>query len=470
MGSTMPDASHNHFLRTQYELAKFCAQRLHAHNVTAMSAALSFRTIFALVPLLVLAFLVARSVGVVDDGKEALRNFLDTSGISRIAAPQDPNDPALFLFEGPVDPSQPTAKAETFNVADKIQTIVEDVEKKLTYERVGPVGAILFIWTALTLLTTIEASLNRIFEAPKSRAMGRRIMIFWCAVTLGPILIIAASYLGRAAIEICHDLPGLSIFANFIGWLAPNVTGILVVAAGYRFIPNTQVRISAAIGGAIVAVPIWMLARWAFVFYVERYVSKGNLYGVIGLLPLFLLWVNISWTIFLFGAEFAHTATSLAHLRRRQNAEDMVLGPSDWLAVAVSVAQSFTTGKGPLTLDQIAESTDLPPDRIEKIIRKLTDAKILNTSTTENQQPKHTLAKPPHLITTQQIIDLADPNAAPADNHSPIRQSITEANADTRESQESQTLADLINALPRETTPSPSTPPADAPQPTPATT
>ncbi len=461
----MPGENDQHNLRDHYTLAKFCAKRLHAHNVTAMSAALSFRTIFALIPLLVLAFLVARSVGVVDDGKLALRNFLQASGLYELTAVKDQDDPTMMLFEGPINPDAPKpAEPETLSVANYIESLVEDVEGKLTYERVGPIGAVLFIWTALTLLTTLEASLNRIFEAPKSRAMGRRIMIFWCAVTLGPILMIAATYVGRAAIETCQDLPGLSILANLLGWLAPILTGILVTAAGYRFIPNTGVRSSGAIIGAAIAVPTWMLARWAFFYYVESFVTQGNLYGVLGLVPLFLLWLNISWTIFLFGAEFAHTAGSLANVRRAINAEDIVIGPTDWLAVALAVARSFARGEGPVPLDRIAEQIDLPADRLEPIVRRLASADLITT--TDDTQPKFALAKPPHLITVQQITDLADPNAAPTTNDSPIHTAITTAMSDTRTTTQSQTLTDLLNTIPE---PDIEKTPATITQPTPAT-
>src|SRR5262245_24608837 len=88
------------FVHFQVKLWRFCAARLHRNNLLAMAAALSFRTIFALIPTLVLAFLVAGALGVLEDSKGSLRSFLEASGFSQIAALPDAND---------AEPAQPHA-------------------------------------------------------------------------------------------------------------------------------------------------------------------------------------------------------------------------------------------------------------------------------------------------------------------------------------------------------------------------
>src|SRR5262245_50386454 len=96
------------FVRFQAQLWRFCARRLQSNNLLAMSAALSFRTIFALVPTLVLAFLAAGALGVLEDSKRSLRQFLDASGFGTIAAISDASEAAN---DGNPDASGSTAIA-----------------------------------------------------------------------------------------------------------------------------------------------------------------------------------------------------------------------------------------------------------------------------------------------------------------------------------------------------------------------
>ena len=438
------------FARTQIELWRFCGRRLRAHNVAAMSAALSFRTIFALIPTLVLAFLVLRSFGVVEDGKRALRSFLETSGLAQIKAVHKVDSEAGAGESEPetaaVSPvGEDVVVGDFINVADQIEAVVEDVESKLTFQRIGPIGALLLIWTAMTLLTTVESSLNRIFEAPRSRAMARRVILFWTSITLGPVLIVATIYLSRNAIASAAALPGISWLALTLGWFTPVLVGILVVAAGYRLVPNTHVRPAAAFGGALVAVPAWMVARWAFAIYVERFVFQGNLYGVLGLLPLFLLWLNVSWGIFLFGAELAHTATSLSRLRTAEHAERTVLGPSDWLAVALAIARPYADGRGLVTFEHTVELANLPGDAVQRVLDSFTESDLVFV--TNESEPRYGISRPLDRVSLADVVDLADPRGCPnGEDTNGIHALIADKQQQARAELSKTTLADLCAA------------------------
>jgi membrane protein len=154
----------------------------------------------------------------------------------------------------------------------------------LTFNRIGPIGAALFIWTALTLLTTIEQALNRVFQAPTSRSTARRVLLYWSAMTLSPVALAIASYLGHQALDRFRSWSVLSWFLAAAGWAGQIVVGVLVVSAAYILMPNTRVRRRAALGGAFVAVLLWMIAKWAFSLYVQHLVVGGNLYGILGVL------------------------------------------------------------------------------------------------------------------------------------------------------------------------------------------
>ncbi len=394
------------FLRYQVQLWRFCMGRLWANNVMAMSAALSFRTIFALVPILALSFLMLRAVGALEGSKGHLRTVLATSGLDQI-----------IVREDAVGQDRPTAALDdsgsltrVVNVADEIERLVGRVESKLTVERVGPIGVILLVWSAMTLIATIERSLNRIFEAPQKRSFSRRIMLYWSSITLLPLLLTSASFLGRQVIEISVRTPGGSWLLSAVGWAGPFVVAVLLIAAGYEFIPNTRVSWRSALAGALVSVPLWLLAKWGFGVYVQKLVVGGNLYGALGLVPLFLVWVNVSWTILLFGAELAHTAAHLDQLQAAELARRTVLGPLDYLAAAVSVARPFHEGRGPVAIRDLEDALHLPAESIDGLLERLRRNGVICAA--NGHVPEgFVLARPADRIPLLEVLEMDGPPA-----------------------------------------------------------
>ena len=139
------------FVRFQVRLWYFCARRLRENNALAMSSALSFRAIFAMVPAIVLGVMVLRSFGALQDSRHAFREVLARSGFSKIVV--------VDRAEGPdaTSPTQPASRPQRVtSAAEEIEKVIDRVEKKLTFGRLGPIGLALLIWSALTLLTTME--------------------------------------------------------------------------------------------------------------------------------------------------------------------------------------------------------------------------------------------------------------------------------------------------------------------------
>ena len=442
------------FARYQVRLWRFCWRRLGEHNVAAMSAALSFRTIFAMIPVLLFAFLVLKSVGVVEDSKDSLRRFLDVSGFSQVVALE--NGRAGGDQAGSPERSVPSESAkpegvaggEVFSVADKIEEVFTAVEDKLTFRRLGPIGGALLIWTALTLLTTMEHSLNRVFGAPRGRSVARRVLLYWSVLTLGPVALAVAAYAGRAVTVAFQDVAGVGWLLVAMGQVGPVVVGVLVVAAIYKLLPNTRVRYRAAISGGVIAVPLWLLARWGFAIYVQRLVVKGNLYGVLGVLPLFLMWVNLSWLIFLFGAELAHTATNLRRMALLERAESAWLGPSDMLAVAVALARRFESGEGAVDVDDVADAVNLPGELVEKLLRRLESCGLI--CPVDGERDAYVPGQPVDAIAVADVLRAADPRGfpAPGDVDAVVATAVGAVHRDLMSAAGARTLGALVRVSP----------------------
>ena len=422
------------FCRYQIQLWRFCARRLHEHNARAMSAALSFRTIFALIPVLLLGLLVTKSLGLRKYGEAGLRRLLSGGAFDQlvhVSAPGTATAPA----------SQPT----TVTVADIITEQVARAREKLTFGTVGPVGVVLLIWSALALLDTMEGSLNRIFGAPRRRALARRVLLYWSALTLGPVLLAATVYLSGEAASAFHDVPGVAWLLAAANKLAPPVVGIVLLAALYKLMPNTTVRYRAAVAGALVAVPLWLLAKWALGLYVSGVVVRGSLYGVLGLLPLFLLWLNLSWLIFLFGAELAATAANLERMTSAELAESILLGPWDLVAAAVAVGRAYLRGAGAARLEEVATALNLPTPSVRKLLERLRSAGLVLRAEDERAEA-FVLARPAEDIELGELLQLGDRQGSgrAGGYHPSIAKALERARRRQREALGSMTLADAL--------------------------
>ena len=356
------------------------ARRLGQHEAMTISAALSFRTMFALIPTLVLAFLVMKSAGALD-ASAALTTLLEKSGLASIALPDEsappPQDPESG--QATTRTSQPaTAAAATRpTAADTVRDLVQSVEQKLTLGRVGPVGLALLIWSAVALLSTVERSLNRIFGAPQTRPLAKRVLLYWGVVTLLPIFLAVADYLSRAALDWLGAVSALGWLMAVLTVAGPVLVALVLLTAVYVFMPNCRVALYAAVCGAAVAVPLWVAARWGFSVYLDLILENGSLYGALGLIPLFLIWLYVSWGLFLFGAEVAHLVANPSWTPSDEGQAGIAYDPWNLLAAAAAVAGAAAAGRGPVTARQLGRRLRLPETAQDGLLERLAAAGII---------------------------------------------------------------------------------------------
>jgi membrane protein len=444
----------------QIKLWTYCLRRLRDNNAMAMSAALSFRTIFAMVPSLVLVILLLRSFGVQEQAEKYLHDYINRTGITAIkmAAPAGGESATAPAGAAKAASAPTSAPAEdVLSVQGKLNEVIGLVEKKVTFGRLGPIGLALLIWTALTLMTTVERSLNRIFRAPAGRSLGRRTLLYWSALTLGPIALIAAlaaaEYVSRYANEVIGGHYWLKWLLIPLGMLQPIIVGIVLFAGAYALIPNTKVRLRAAFAGAVVAFPGWLVAMWGFGLYVTHVLGRDPLYGTLGLLPLFLFWLNTSWLVFLFGAEIVHTSGELAQAGMQLDDEqsdprDAMVSPWDMLAAALAVAGPYAAGQGPVSQSDIVARLRLKPRSVRLLLEDLAERKLI-CPVEQAETDAYVPGRPVEQIRVEDVIDLADPqDEAQAIKARPYEQdlakAINQARRTARKALAETTLADLL--------------------------
>jgi membrane protein len=244
---------------------------LRSEALAERAGALSYTTVLALVPLLALSLSVASAVGH-DQLRDALRDF-------------------VFAFMAPGIRQSSLAELETF------------IDRATSGGVVSASGAALFV-TALMLLRSIESAINRIWGAKESRTWPLRVAVYVTVLLFGPVLL-GASLAVTHAIRDAIEQQGFALSRTALA-LAPFAAAVAGMTVLYKVAPNAEVRKRSAFAGALVAGLLFEVVKHGYVIYTHRYVHYSMIYGSLAAIPLFLVWVYLSWMVVLFGARLAY--------------------------------------------------------------------------------------------------------------------------------------------------------------------
>ena len=169
------------------------------------------------------------------------------------------------------------------------------------------ISILVMLFSALSMMVSIEDRLNRIWRVHQSRAWGSRLLLYWAALTLGPILVVG----GIAVTSYVTAMPllagayvHLNLSQRLLG-LLPFVVTFVTLWLTYGTVPNCKVRRSDAAIGALLGAILFEIARWGFTLFVSHAQTYQQIYGVLATIPIFLLWIYLSWVIAILGASVA---------------------------------------------------------------------------------------------------------------------------------------------------------------------
>lgn len=181
-------------------------------------------------------------------------------------------------------------------------------------KQIGWVGAGAFLLSALLMILTIDRRLNNIWRVRETRSLTRRILMYWALLTLGPLLLGASLSLSSYAISASKGwISGAGITGGFKLFIdALQFTAVMfVLAAMYKFVPNTQVRWTHALLGGFFAAMGIELAQRILAWYLVKVPTMSAVYGAFATVPILLIWVYVAWVIVLLGAVVAAYMPSL---------------------------------------------------------------------------------------------------------------------------------------------------------------
>ena len=347
------------FVVFQIKLWSHCTRLLEKNRSGQQAAALSYHTVFGIVPLAIVTLLIFQSFPRYSEIGEKMKNFVY-------------REANLTAFKTPVLDGK--SLEETQALTDHIDDLVARFFAETNAGQIGLFSVLIVVWAALALLTTIEKSFNNIWHVATGRNFLHRIISYWALLTLGPLLVGVGIYL-------------LTKRETVLPEITPSVLsyGVAVVAFFllYFVLPNTRVNAKAAIWGAVVAALVWVAAKGIFGYCITELKLYRTVYGVMALIPMTVLWIYITWLIVLFGLQLTFTTQHLKTLdaaeiaAAKETQEYFIANDLTLINIVREIAAAFETNQAPVPPEDMCSKLDIPAEFGEKILDHLVNCGLI---------------------------------------------------------------------------------------------
>ena len=349
------------------------------NRVGVQGAALTYYTVMAVVPLAAIVFAVAKGLGMHEQLNMTITN----------------------TFE---------------NQEDIIQWILDLAEKAIGATRGGILGSIsvvFLLWSSMKVMINIEMAFNRVWQVKKARPWARKFTEYLAVLIIAPIFLAAASTISyNISIQVDHMTRGIPILANLapsLGYILPFVLIIIMLMLIYMVIPYTKVKIAPAFYAAVITGIMFQLVQ---TLYVSTQVSVGRysaIYAAFAIIPLFLIWVNISWSIVLFGTELSFAYQNVERYNYELTSKHISIFQHKLVALMVMhiIIKNFMDNKPPMTSNEISKRATLPVRLVRNTVNDLTKAQLLSEVVMHEQRKDENAYQPAidvHSITISLVV------------------------------------------------------------------
>jgi membrane protein len=275
-------------------------------------------------------------------------------------------------------------------------------------------GLVVLIWSVMKVLGNIENAFNNIWQIKKSRGFSRKFSDYLSLVVVAPILVFVSS--GFTVTQDNTFIQGnllvyLGPLFKFLVWILSFTLIWFVFTLLYIILPNTKVNFKPAFAGGVIAGSMFQVLQWAYVNFQSLLSGYGAIYGSFAALPLFLMWMQFSWLIMLFGAEIAFAYQNVENYEHEAD----VLNISTHfkrilsLLIAHQIIRNFANGQPAMTSNEISHKLDIPVRLVREIIYELYEAKILSETITRNvKELAYQPAQDPRRLTIRYVMQCLD--------------------------------------------------------------
>lgn len=258
---------------------------------------------------------------------------------------------------------------------------------------IAGVGLVILFWSVVKVLSHIEASLNDIWEIKEARSWGRKFSDYLAIMLISPMLILISS---SATVFITTQITQLTNKIKLLGMISPliflsfklipYVLIWVLFTVIYVLMPNTKVNFKAGMAAGIVAGTIFQLAQWAYISFQVGTARYNAIYGSFAALPLFLMWVQISWWVVLFGAEFSFASQNVTTYEYEPDSSKISLAFKKLITLQVAhlLIRNFSSCAPPLTDSQISTRLEIPVRLLHQILYDLVESGLFIETRTKD--------------------------------------------------------------------------------------
>ena len=389
--------------------------------VKLQAMALAFKTLLSLAPLLAVVFVILKGLDV-----------------------HNRMEPALAEALAPLGEKGQEITAHLIGFVDKMSA-----------GTLGSVGLVTLFITVVSLLGTIEESFNHIWRVKSPRKLTRKFSDYLSVILVGPVLVFAALTI-TAALQsnaFVQRLMSLEPFGTVILTLLKLVPYVALWGAFtfvYVFVPNTRVKLKAALVGGLMAAILWQTVGWGFAAFVASSTRYYAIYSSFAILLLFLLWLHVGWVIVLLGAQVAYAYQHL-HLYQ-EDREELARSPAGREQLALHmmflVGRNFYHGLDPMSVAELANQLNLPAGLVYDFMEMFHRARLVLPLADEET---FVLGRDPETIGIKEILDcvryagkIQESQGKPTKEEQGINEILAQADQSVAEALEGMNLQSLI--------------------------
>ncbi len=280
------------------------------------------------------------------------------------------------------------------------------------------IGIAVLFWTAIKVLSHIEHSFNDIWGVQSPRSFGRKFSDYLSVMLIGPLLLIMSGSIsvfivsGFSAVMEKIPLPGMisAVIYPLLKLIPYGLLWILFTVI-YILMPNTKVAIRSGLVAGIVSGTLYHGLQWIYIHFQVGASRYNAIYGSFAALPLFLVWLQMSWLIVLLGAEisFAHQNTDEYEYDRDTQNISFRQKRLLCLMIVQRAVKNFMNGDAPLTTLRISREIGAPLRLVRKLMEELVEAGILSsTRSPDNGDPGYQPARDIHQLTLHSVFEALD--------------------------------------------------------------
>ncbi len=283
---------------------------------------------------------------------------------------------------------------------------------------VAGIGVILLFTSIIKLLGNIELAFNDIWGVKVGRNFGRKFSDYMSLMLICPLLWITSS---SVSIFLISQVTAITEQIKILGFLSPLILGALrlipvVVIGGlfsfmYSYMPNTKVKLTSALVAGAIAGVIYQVLQWGYIHFQVGAANYGAIYGSFAALPLFLMWLQLSWFVVLFGAEISFAHQNVETYEFEPDCQNVSQAFKKLVALRITqlCIERFKAAQNALSDIQIAEEIEIPIRLVRNLIYELVGAGVLVEIRTESQKSTaYHPGRPLESLTIQGVLDALD--------------------------------------------------------------